>query len=297
MHSPQTTLTVAILCFTVGSLNAQTSLRLSLSFERPTFFVGEPVVAHVTLSNAGSEPVSIPVELEPEYYTIRYMISINGGSETLFRPWALLENDGVTQLEPGMSVSTQAKIFIGANGWTFSVPGAYTIRAVMGRIHSEPAKITVQEPPTEPERRQSALLLENREAGLFLLLNGGDHLTAGIKVVRDIAASSTRLAGYANYALGASLTNEFANLKSGTIRPRNLPQAEQFLERSQKLLPNDALFYKLGSERLLIDVVRQRGRLQEARTMELQFEQRIKADVMQRPLSNDLRGFVQSVIK
>jgi hypothetical protein len=297
MHSQLKILTVAVLCLAVGPLIAQTPLRLSLSFEKPTFFVGEPVVAHVTLSNTGSETVSIPGELEPEYYTIRYMISTNGGTEILFRPWALLENDGVAQLVPGTSVSTQAKIFAGANGWTFSVPGPYTIRAVMGRIHSDPVTITVQQPPTEAERHQSALLLKNQEAALFLLLNGGDHLTDGIKVIRDIAASTTRLAGYANYALGVSLANEFANLKNGTTRPRNLPQAEQFLERSQKLLPNDALFYKLGSERLLIDVVRQRGRLQEARTKELQFEQRLKTDVMQRPLSKDIRGFVQSVIK
>lgn len=297
MRSRLTILAVVALCSSAGSLIAQAALRLSLSFEKPTFLVGEPVIAHVTLSNVGAENLSIPAELEPEYYRIRYMIGINGGPEEMFRPWALLENDDVSQLATGTSVSTQAKIFFGANGWTFSTPGTYTIRALMGRLGSEPARITVQQPPTDIERRQSAALLGSREAGLFILLNGGDHLTAGIKVVRDIATSGSRLAGYANYALGASLATEFANLKTATVRSRNLPQAEQFLERSQQLLPSDALFYKLGGERLLIDVVRQRGRPQEAKARELQFESRIKNEVMQRALTTELRGFVQSVIK
>ena len=81
-------------------------------------------------------------------------------------------------------------------------------------------------------------------------------------------------------------------------RPKDLAEAAKmfsaasepkYIAGGQTLLPTEALFYRLGGERLLIDVVRQRGRVQEALRMEQEFERRINDDVLRRTLSSITR--------
>ena len=69
----------ASLALLPASVGAQ-SVRLDLVFEKPTVVPAEPVVAHVTITNTGTDGLSIPEALEPEYGRLRFFVTRPGSS-------------------------------------------------------------------------------------------------------------------------------------------------------------------------------------------------------------------------
>ena len=68
------------------------------------------------------------------------------------------------------------------------------------------------------------------------------------------------MAGYAAHAIGASKAVPFSNLSTGTVRPADLTEAREFLERAQRFLPSGAWYYKDRDADQLSAIHRLQGR-------------------------------------
>lgn len=273
-------------------------VRLTLAFEKPTAIPGEPVVAHVVVTNTASEAITLPAALEPEYGRLHFFVSgpgAEGGRE--FRPWATLDNEAPQELAPGANLPVPSKIFFGANGWTFAQLGIYRVRVSFGDVSSPVATLTVQEATSAAELEQGRMIIASREAGLFMLLEGGDHLTEGINVLRQVSMGQTSLSGYTNYVLGANRGQRFANLRTGQIRPANPVEAQQLLQRSRSLLPAQSLYFRFQSEQRLKEVMRAQGNVLGATQLEQQFQQELKDNILQQNLSLPLREFAKTAVQ
>jgi len=292
-------LVLALVCAAVpGSLGAQTSaLRLVVSFERPAVYPGEPVIAYVSIMNASNDAVTLPEQLGPEYARIVYYVKQDDKPEVEFRPWALMENQRIVELPARQTRQEQARIFFGANGWTFASPGTYHVRAVLGRAASEPAELTVQRPASDTERAQSERITASREAGFFLLFDGGDHLSAGRDLLRDIAGTNTRFAGFASYALGASLGKRFADLQTGALRAPDPAAADALLQRSESRLPADAIYYQIQVKQRQIEMRVMQGRQQEAIRMQQDLNTLVRDKFLSRQLQDAVRAFATGAVK
>ncbi len=251
------------------------SVSVVLSLDKPSFFPGEPFAVHVTVTASSS--TSIPASLDARHGFVQFYVSApDATGERLFRPWALFENPTTRRLMPGEPRTESSRIFFGADGWTFPSPGRYRVRATLGERSSEPVAVDIV-PPTVPlECEQSAALLANREAGMFLLLDGGDHLENGIPELRRIAASRTRLAGYAAHSLGTSRAVRFSNLRTGQVREPNAAEARPLLERARVLLPPDAWHFRALSVGRLDAVLRLQGRNDLATQLQQDFAAQIQ---------------------
>lgn len=278
----------------VGSAQAPT-IQVSIALDKSRVIPGEPVVVHTLLANRSTGAVSLPTELSPEYGRLRYVIRAGDGPPRDFLPWAIIENDLEELLGPGASRAVSAKIFYGAEGWTFRSPGSFRIQAVFRGAASEPVVLTVTAPANVDEQRQTSRLLETPAAGLFLLVEGGDSDGPGARVIADIANSGTRLAGYANHVMGSNLARRFVNFGTGAIRAPDLGQADTFLNRSQSLL-TDAPYYVLEGNALRVDIARSLGRPQ-AEALNLR-QLRLRQDsLLAGPLPLATRRFVEQTIK
>lgn len=241
-------------CFTIISLGllvcfsqvgAAESVELTISSDKTEFALGEPVILYVSLKNTGNTSVTLLKILEPEGSFVDYMIKAPGGNYRSFVPWMHKDYDspGVA-LSPGQAVNGEAKIFFGGEGWVFTKPGRYEIRALYeGKISSNTIAITVATPSDTATQNASRLFLESKEVGKFLLFEGGDHLKDGMGRLEQTAAQlpNTPHAFYANYALGANLTRDFANFQEKRFRKADPQRAIQYLQKA-KLRPLSAYY-------------------------------------------------------
>lgn len=271
------------------------ALRLTLAADKTEFVPGEPVVLYLTIANRGETELQIPSALTPEYGYVQYRVQRENGGEAVFEPWIVMENTTVQRLAPAASVSTQGRIFFGARGWTFAEPGTYRVRATFREASSPAVELRVASPPASVDREQSARLIASRDAGLFLLFDGGDHLREGVKTLQDVAASNSSLSGYANYSLGAAAAKQFADVQTGTVRPPNLDEAQRYLKKGDALLPADAIYYRLKSKDLMIDVSLKRGLQNEAEVQRRELRFLVDQEVMKKAFDPGIRSFAQSI--
>lgn len=289
---------VALAVASASPVAAQSAaIRLSVSFEKKAYYPGEPVIAHVLLTNTLPEPISIPEALDPEYMRIAFFVTRRSEPEIEFKPWALMENQRSAVLAGNATRAVPSRIFFGADGWTFSVPGAYQVRAVFGRAASEPATLTVEIPPDGPERTQSAALTDSREAGFFLLFDGGDHLANGSQMLRRIAATRTRFSAFANYALGASMAKRFANLQTGGVRAPDALAADVFLRQGEELMPTDAVYYQVLTKQRRIDVNILRGRQPEVRRLRQDLNNLVRQQILPGAFAAPVKSFAETAIR
>ncbi len=278
----------------IAPLEASAQITLSVSTDKATYLPGEPIIAHVIVTN-GNEERPLPAMLTPEYGALKYLIAFATGEPREFRPWSRIDNDRMQTLGPRATRQVQARIFFGADGWTFREPGVYSVRAQLLGVISAPAQIRVQQPVTAVEQRQSELLLASDEAGFFLLFEGGDHLKTGISLLRDFAPSNTVHAGYANYALGMMSSKQFNDFAKGSKREPNWVEAESFFERSRLLIPKDAIYFNLNNQSLLADAMMRNGKTAEAIKIRQQLSSFIANDVLKGDLPAAVKGFAQTV--
>jgi hypothetical protein len=215
---------------------AQDRIELRITADKDQYPLGEPVILYVTLKNNGVNPVEVARLLSPEYQFVKYRVKEPGGETVPFVPWAIKDHPAPSQrLAPGDEVHGVAKIFYGGQGWTFQRPGSYEITATYrDQVPSNTLKITVVEPQDQATRRAAEVFLGSDEAGRFLLLEGGDHLTEGIRHLQQVAQEfgDTPHATYANYALGANLMSDFADFKASRLRKAEHRTARDYLERA-----------------------------------------------------------------
>jgi hypothetical protein len=226
---------------------ASQSLKLRLETEKRSYVLGEPVVLTVGLHNEGTRPMRVVPLLGPEYRFLA--IEVRAPGTERFEPFhpALLADGrraSARVLAPGESLHDEAKIFFGAEGWTFSRPGTWVIRADFpaggsddagfdegsGRIQSEPLAIDVVSPRSAPEQRAKELIWGPQQ-GLYLLLGGGDHLKKARAQLTRLANETPAVAQApaVRLALGLAALNP-------TIDPATKVQSAPRLDEAKRLL-------------------------------------------------------------
>jgi len=175
----------------------------------PAVVIGEPITVTVELRNVGDGTLAVNPLLAPEYGFLN--VGIRRPGAEVFRPYRpplLREASAATRdtLGPGEALAAEAKVFYGPYGWTFDQPGEYLLVAefpdvedAAGLIRSDTLTIRVAPPGTEDDSRAFALLQEEdgatpssfgTEVGLFLYLEGGEHLAGAESRLRQIIAEA-----------------------------------------------------------------------------------------------------------
>lgn len=210
----------------VSVLPAGDPLVLRLHSPATTYVIGEPVVLTVELVNTGNESREVLPLLDPEYGFLG--VQIRGPNDTEFHPYHPImfeEGRGIRPrvLAKDEAAIAEARVFYGADGWNFEGPGRYVLRADFpesllpeaSRILSDSLVIVVVEPTTEDGLRAREILEGpsgvglDAEAGLFLYLEGGDHLTEGRARLERmvITAPTAPQASASRVALGMAALN------------------------------------------------------------------------------------------
>ena len=215
------------------------ALRLSLDIEPPAPFLGEPVRAVVRLRNEGSESVTIPPDLAPETGTLRIEITRPDGTPSGYLPLVVVDSLAEPErLPPGEERTASFPVFFGAHGWSFDRPGTYVLRARLvdpsaatrSAVASEPISFTVLDEDGAAQRLLDAGEA-SAEAGKFLTWLGGDHLHAGISVLKDLVVDypDSVLADHARLALGVNASRDVRSFALGKIRRAECWAALHFL--------------------------------------------------------------------
>jgi hypothetical protein len=224
-------------------INKLEQVELKLKMGKTEYLPGQPAVAYLQLTNRGSEPISLIDQLSPEYEVVKFYIRKDTNQEIQFIPYTLVDSLAHSiSISPGDSIRASAKIFFGSGGYTFPKPGKYQIKATYNGIVDEPtsvinsniAEIRITAPANDEERDQVNLVMGD-EQGLFLLFEGGDHLSSGRQKLKELTEKYPRsvLAGYAHTALGVNLSEDFANFKENKVRKADVKQSVSHLESAK----------------------------------------------------------------
>jgi hypothetical protein len=213
-----------------------------LSTDKLENLLGEPVIAYIEIHNSGTEPLSVIDQLDPTFGIVRFYIKNENNQESNFRPFTVVDSVRHTvSLEPGKSISHAAKIFYGGNGWTFKSAGRYQLRSSyegMAENHkvidSNIVEINIVPPRNEDEKEQVNLIM-GEEQGLFLLFESGDHLSDGIGSLSNLVRKfpQSKLAGYANFALGKNYSTDFKDFQKGAVRKADIEKSKFHLENAK----------------------------------------------------------------
>jgi len=261
---------------------AYAELKIDLRPDKEAYALGEPVIAYVSIKNVGASASKVPENFEPDFMTVRYYVAYDGEEEKRFTPWAIFDSDTtLVSLDPGQLAFGTARIFFGADGWTFSKPGKYTLRAAYRSYTSPKFKIEVKKPTNKQEADAAKLLLDSKEAGYFLLFEGGDHLKEGIAKLNDLATKfpNSPLSAYANFALGANEVTEFADYSKNELRKANPAKAEMYFDRSKDQLVKSSVYYSTKATDALSEIKKQKGDLDGAKDIQRKFEKDINEKV------------------
>lgn len=218
-------------------LIATEKLELTIKSGSVDFYPGFPVVLIASLRNLAYETQMNVVHcLEPEYGFVEYLVKTPEGTEYTFIPWVYKEHPHpVKTLSAGRTFRSEAKIFFGANGWTFSTPGEYVIKAVyMKEIESNEWVLSIFTPYGPKHEEPAKMFLSSQEVGYFLLLEGGDHLEEGKRILEIVSTLYPRtiFGTYANFVLGVNLMNDFTDFRSKKIRKADYNNAVKYLEKA-----------------------------------------------------------------
>ena len=241
-------------------------LSLTLSTDKNTFQLGEPLFVSVELKNKGNSSMDVIKFLEPDYQFTRYTVIKPDGNQIFYGPITILNvrQNLTMSLAPGESHFENAKIFFGNKGWVFDTPGTYKITATHtsldgNHINSNELTVEIQSASDEAHRNAADLMLTS-EAGLFLLWEGGDQFKDGIASLEKVASelSGTIHATYANFALGMNLSQNQGERKA------ELDKASTYLEQAQRLSKEKTSTDYLRSKTLmrLNDIYEKEGKME-----------------------------------
>jgi hypothetical protein len=223
-------------------------LKLHLETEKRSYLVGEPVVLTVGLHNEGAQPIRVVPLLGPEYRFLAIEVRGPGADRfEVFHPGVLADGRGAKArvLAPGEALHEEAKVFFGAEGWTFGEPGTWVLRADFpaggpddagfdegnGRIQSPPLEIEIVAARNATERRAKELIWGNQQ-GAYLLLGGGDHLKKA-RAQLTLLANETPTAAQApavKLALGTAALNPTVDPVTKVESPPRLDEAKRLLQ-------------------------------------------------------------------
>jgi outer membrane protein OmpA-like peptidoglycan-associated protein len=165
---------------------SQPQVAIRLQAQTAPYPLGYPVAIRVMVDNTGEETLPVVGRLNPRYGMLT-IESREAGSDD-WRPlqpitWFEPTNDENALLQPGQHTEETVPIYYGDDGWTFSAPGKYQVRAriQLGTstedVISEPLDIAVVAPGTPDDREALQPLLEadgqlDKKVGRLLYFGG-----------------------------------------------------------------------------------------------------------------------------
>ncbi len=247
------------------STHAQQGIKIELSAEKTTFLLGEPVVVLVKVTNTANSPLMIPVGLEAECDMLHYEITNPDGKTTPYSPMYVVDTDKRIILNKNESAYGAARLFYGGNGYTFTKPGTYKVQARFKDVQSNALAVKISAPQNDAEREQAALILDNAEVGLFLMLEGGDELMEAHKALATLEEKypQSLLTAYVKFAQGKNLSVPARNFVSKKPRDANLTKAIEILQ-SVKDAPLQ-MYYRVKAATTLSTCYQKTGRKEDAR--------------------------------
>ncbi|MEO7776604.1 MAG: hypothetical protein ABIY63_03680 [Fibrobacteria bacterium] len=205
------------LCFSQPGAEAG---RLSLSAERGSYLLGEPVYLRIQ-----SDINPVPALEEGAFALV---ILGPGGPERIYRPPLRLRTAGSGGRRlPGMDSAAErirfARIICEEDGLVFRKPGRYRLRL---SALSDTLSIVFQAPATEADKKAYAVLSRNPgEYGLAMYLEGGDQLKEGMAIISELAASQSAYTRAASFVLASDWSQDFIAYSGTGTRSLDLQKA------------------------------------------------------------------------
>lgn len=197
---------------------------IALQAQPAAYPLGYPIAVRVVVRNTGDEPLPLGGRLDPAYgfVTLEYR---RAGRKAwrVFQPLTWFEPIGSMEalLAPGERTEQTVPIYFGEDGWTFSSPGEYELRArlTLGEpTHVATSAVTtvrVAEPNTQSDTAALEPLLDERgelEPTIGRLLSFGGRIGGAA----DMTPLESVAALYRDTALGGALR---LTLLSHRLRP------------------------------------------------------------------------------
>ena len=175
----------------------------------------------------------VPTVLGPRCGTVDILVLRPGGETVIFEP--LLRHcrgPHSRMLRAGdPPVRDSAFLHYGRDGYMFSAPGLYRLRARYTAldgafVDSEPISIHVQPPRSAADRHIGELMYHDDQVGVLMSVLGSDDpaLSGGSNALMEIIDRFPRhpAAAVARLVLGANAAREFKRIdRSGIVRVRN----------------------------------------------------------------------------
>jgi len=220
-----------------------------VSTEKQEYLLGEPILVNCEVKNISNDIVEVLDKFEADYDIVTYHVVKSSEKDVSFVPYAVMDFlPESIPLKPQDSIFGMSKIFYGGKGWTFDKPGNYKIWATYNGLSKYPEKviksnvleIKVNAPVDDQEKEQADLIM-GKEQGLFLLYDGGDDLSDGLKNLNALKDKfpESNLSSYVNFSIGESLTREFKDFKKKKVRPADPSKALDYLKKSKDKLPKE----------------------------------------------------------
>ena len=215
--------------FTIASADAPQAgatarAALRLEAQSAPYPVGFPIVVRLHASNTGEAPLALIGRLAPPYGVINIDTRREGEEEwRTLRPLYSLDpiDDPGVMLGTGETTADSIEIYFGEDGWTFSAPGRYEIRArtrfddLDEETVSEPIAVTFETPATPADEAASNLLFDEEgrldaALGRFLVFRGRIRASGVVERIERV------LREHPQTALASALRLTAA---AGTLRP------------------------------------------------------------------------------
>jgi hypothetical protein len=199
---------------TAGGTRSNISLRIRPT--KGTFQFTEPVTVEVNIRNHSSENIPIG-KLSPAYGDVHFAIRKPTGVVQRYNPPLFKCEAERTTLagvgsETGDSNKTHVtSLMVGAQGFVFDTPGRYEVTATISdpssgiMVVAEPTYFWVAYPNQVDEAVANQIF--TTQAGLFLYMAGGEHLSAGRDALEEVVFRYPEhpFSAHANLVLGLNL--------------------------------------------------------------------------------------------
>ena len=264
-------LLAAVLIVNTSKSVAQNQLKITISTEKRSFQLGEPIVVYSTLTNLGEESIKVFSEIRPETDIYRFFITDPNGKTTSFSPIYVEEPEELTTLGPNEDIRGTARIFFGAEGYYFPISGNYQIQVQYKEVLSNLLEIKVLQARNEDEKEQAILVLEHPEMGFFLMIEGSDALSDALSQIEILNKKypNSKLSPYFLYGMGKNFSVPKRNFLTKQPRNADLPRAIEILEsiKGEEM----QIYYQNKVFLTLSFCFKKQNRMEEARQVLLEF--------------------------